>query len=176
MKDKSPQTLHSISQLHTLLKIRKPAHPLVSVLKAEEIDAQQVDITEPVVFNFYVVSIKTNCAAKIRYGQQFYDFDEGVMTFLAPRQRIEIEATTDTKPQGYMLVFHPDFLHGYPLAKKIKGYGYFSYEVNEALHLSDKELCTILCRKTIRISELPERHVEKPYRSNNTTTHSKPGD
>jgi AraC family transcriptional regulator, transcriptional activator of pobA len=140
MKDRSPHILNSISQLHSLLKLRKPAHPLVSVIRAEDIDPGQINFADPFVFNFYMVNLKTNCPGKIRYGQQYYDFDEGVMTFIGPKQRLEFEGTAPTsKSEGWVLVFHPDFLHGYPLARKIKEYGYFSYEVNEALHLSDKE-------------------------------------
>lgn len=139
MKQNTPQILNSISQLHTLLKLKKPAHPLVSVINVADVDMEKVQITEPVVFNFYVVNVKQNCEGKIRYGQQYYDFDEGVMSFVAPKQRIELEKSGSAKLQGWMLIIHPDFLHGYPLARKIKEYGFFSYVVNEALHLSDKE-------------------------------------
>ena len=139
MKEKAHKVLNSISELHTLLKMKKPTHPLISVIRAEDVDVENIQITEPVIFNFYVINVKTNCKGKIRYGQQYYDFDEGVMTFVAPQQRIELEEPTGDKSEGWMLVIHPDFLHGYPLAKKMKDYGFFSYAVNEALHLSDKE-------------------------------------
>ena len=145
MKEKSHQELNSISQLHALLKLHKPTHPLVSVINAEDVDIENLEIIEPVVFNFYVVNLKQDCKGKIKYGQQYYDFDEGVLTFVAPKQRLELEADTEqeetppSKLKGWMLVFHPDFIQGYPLAKKIKDFGFFSYAVNEALHLSDKE-------------------------------------
>ncbi len=138
MKDKSHKILNSISQLHSLLKLKKPTHPLVSVINAAEVDVENIEINEPIVFNFYVVNIKQNCEGKLKYGQQYYDFDEGVMAFMAPKQRIELEESSTKKTEGYMLVIHPEFLHGHPLAKKIKEYGFFSYAVNEALHLSDK--------------------------------------
>jgi AraC-like DNA-binding protein len=139
MKDKSHKVLNSISQLHSLLRLKKPTHPLVSVINAAEVDVTTIEIHEPIVFNFYVVNFKQNCESKVKYGQQYYDFDEGVMGFVAPKQRIELEETSDKKAEGFMLVIHPDFLHGHPLAKKIKEYGFFSYAVNEALHLSEKE-------------------------------------
>ena len=139
MKGKSHKVLNSISELHSLLKLKKATHPLVSVIRTEDVEIKNIQITEPVVFNFYVVNVKTNCQGKIKYGQRYYDFDEGVMTFVAPHQRIELEEPTGAKSEGWMLVFHPDFLQGYLLAKKIKDYGFFSYAVNEALHLSDKE-------------------------------------
>lgn len=139
MKDKAHKVLSSISELHSLLKLKKPKHPLVSVIRAEDVDVENIQITEPVIFNFYMINVKTNCRGKIKYGQQYYDFDEGVMTFVAPKQRIGLEEPTGAKSEGWTLVIHPDFLHGYPLAKKMKDYGFFSYAVNEALHLSDKE-------------------------------------
>ena len=76
---------------------------------------------------------------KIKYGQQYYDFDDGIMTFFAPKQMFSIEENSSTKVEGWMLVFHPDFIQSYSLAKRIKEYGFFSYANNEALHLSDKE-------------------------------------
>jgi len=139
MKDKSHKVLNSISELHSLLKLKKPTHPSVSIISVEDVDVANLQITEPLVLNFYVINVKSNCQGKIKYGQQYYDFDEGVMTFVAPTQRIELEEPSGSKADGWMLVIHPDFLHGYPLAKKIKDFGFFSYAVNEALHLSDKE-------------------------------------
>lgn len=139
MKEKSLQILNSVSELHSLLKLKRPTNPLVSVINVADVDMEKVQITKPVVFNFYVVNIKQNCEGKIKYGQQYYDFNEGVMSFVAPKQRVELEESGSAKLQGWMLIIHPDFLHGYQLAKKIKEYGFFSYAVNEALHLSDKE-------------------------------------
>ncbi|HSC54920.1 MAG TPA: helix-turn-helix transcriptional regulator [Phnomibacter sp.] len=139
MKEQAYKVLNSISELHSFLRQKKPTHPLVSVIRAEEVDVANIQINEPVIFNFYVINVKTNCKGKIKYGQQYYDFDEGVMTFVAPQQRIELEEPSGATSEGWMLVIHPDFLHGFPLAKKMKDFGFFSYAVNEALHLSDKE-------------------------------------
>lgn len=81
---------------------------------------------------------------KIKYGQQYYDYDKGVMTFIAPKQihGFDAEETNITNHQsgtGDVLLVHPDFLYKHPLAVTIKAYGFFSYAVNEALHLSEKE-------------------------------------
>jgi len=80
-------------------------------------------------------------SGKMRYGQQEYDFDEGVMFFISPNQVFSIEADPHSTVQrsGWMLLVHPDFLWKTPLAKKIKQYEYFGYSVNEALFLSEKE-------------------------------------
>jgi len=93
-----------------------------------------------VIFNFYNISIKRGIGAKLKYGQQHYDFDEGVMFFIAPNQVFGIEPLeSKEKRSGWMLLVHPDFLWNTPLAKSIKQYGFFDYSLNEALFLSDKE-------------------------------------
>jgi AraC-like DNA-binding protein len=90
------------------------------------------------VLNFYSVWLEKNVESKIRYGQGYFDFDEGSMIFLSPGQVVAAGSHKNTV-YGWGLVFHPDFIKNYPLAKAIKGYGFFSYAVNEALHLSEKE-------------------------------------
>ncbi len=75
----------------------------------------------------------------MRYGQQHYDFDDGIMTFFAPGQVVITEIRDDWNLEGQWLVIHPDFIQGFPLAAEIRKFGYFSYAVNEALHLSPEE-------------------------------------
>lgn len=134
-----PYTIHSISEMHHLLKLPKPQHPLVSFIDLSKISCHFDDNLKSVIYDFYTVCIKKAFTGKMRYGQNYYDFDEGVMTFMSPGQVISTEVPVDTSVYGAMLVIHPDFIQNYPLAKNIKEYGYFSYAVNEALHLSDKE-------------------------------------
>ncbi|RZJ55881.1 MAG: AraC family transcriptional regulator [Flavobacterium sp.] len=135
----NPHKIHSISELHSFLKIPKPEHPLVSFVDLSEISCEFGSNLKSVVYDFYSISIKRGFEGKMRYGQNYYDFDEGVMLFMGPGQIISTEVPTTTYVYGAMLVIHPDFIQNYPLAKKIKEYGYFSYAVNEALHLSEKE-------------------------------------
>src|SRR5690606_18708399 len=78
------------------------------------------------------------------YGQQYYDFDEGIMYFIAPHQVLQFEDVLLNGVKGFVLVVHPAFFHGYPLATEIRNYGYFSYVSNEALHLSEKEEKSIM--------------------------------
>ncbi|MEJ7678012.1 MAG: helix-turn-helix transcriptional regulator [Segetibacter sp.] len=77
----------------------------------------------------------------MKYGQQEFDFDEGLMHFMSPKQLLSFETTPEEefKHTGWLLLIHPDFLWNTPLSKKIKGYEYFSYSLSEALHLSEKE-------------------------------------
>src|ERR1700750_28689 len=93
------------------------------------------------VFDFYSISLKRDFNARFKYGQQQYDFDEGIMFFISPGQvfGIEIEPGDNLKHTGWMLLLHPDFLWNTPLAKSIKKYEFFDYAVNEALYLSEKE-------------------------------------
>jgi AraC-like DNA-binding protein len=113
-----------------------PPHPLISIVECSDLKGAS-DIS--VVLDFYMISVKRNCN-NLTYGQQKYDFDEGLMAFVAPNQIISgQEHEPDFRPTGWMLLVHPDFFWGTPLAKKIKQYEYFGYAVNEALFLSEKE-------------------------------------
>ncbi len=126
----------SISEYHQFKGLPKPEHPLISV-----VDYAQMKVTsESTVSEFYSVAIKRGIG-KLMYGQQEYDFDEGIMFFLAPGQILKVTASQDdaAKRSGWILLIHPDFFWNTSLAKSIKQYQYFDYSVNEALHLSDKE-------------------------------------
>lgn len=137
MENKKPYRITTITELHRLGGYDKPQHPLISILNLESL-ASQTDITA-VIFDFYVVSMKRGCD-KLFYGQQKYDFDEGILGFLAPGQILRGEDNGLPKNlSGWMLFIHPDFLWNTSLAKKIKQYDYFGYHTNEALFLSDKE-------------------------------------
>ena len=135
--------INSVSELHRMLGLPKPLHPLISVVDntTMAVDAKQLKST--FLFNFYKISFKKTLSGVIGYGQGYYDFDEGGMVFTAPNQLISIIGN-DTAYEGFSLLIHPDFMAGYPLAKNIRSYGFFAYEANEALHLSDKEKTTIL--------------------------------
>ncbi|MVT12232.1 helix-turn-helix domain-containing protein [Chitinophaga tropicalis] len=138
MKRKShPPTILSISSVHQLLKLKKPSNPLVSVIDLADANIEEKEIEQSLTDNFYSVALKKNCDG-FRYGQQYYDFNEGIMSFVAPQQVVHIEAGF-TKAEGLMLIVHPDFFQHYPLAAKIRSFGYFSYAAHEALHLSERE-------------------------------------
>lgn len=130
--------IRSVSEQHRLLSLPKPHHPLVSVFDFSDIKSYSPELSGSFVLDFYCVAIKKNFKGKLKYGQNYYDFDEGVLSFISPRQ--VLSQTIDENPsEGCCLVFHPDLIANYPLAKKIKSYGFFFYALNEALHLSDKE-------------------------------------
>jgi AraC family transcriptional regulator, transcriptional activator of pobA len=132
-----------LSELHHLLGLPKPLHPMISLVENKNSTIDLSKLPGSFVHSFYKISLKTKLTGKIRYGQGYYDFDEGGLLFKAPNQ-VSANAEISQDHSGFTVLFHPDFLAGYPLAKKIKQYGFFSYAVNEALHLSDKEKATII--------------------------------
>lgn len=141
-----PVRLRSINELHRFNHISPPNHPLISLIDYSEIKPTPVNNELKWVQEFYTISIKRNVVGKYRYGQEPYDFDEGLMTFFAPEQVISvqfIEEDLNSKPSGWILAIHPDFLFGTSLATNIKKYSFLNYSVREALFLSEKEENTI---------------------------------
>jgi AraC-like DNA-binding protein len=129
----------SVSAFHRLLSLPEPRHPLVSVINLSQTVFLEDDIWKGFVNRFYCVALKKDAKGKIRYGQQHYDYDKGVLSFTAPNQVQYLDLHNMECGSGYLLIFHPDFLLKHPLANMISGYGFFSYAVNEALHLSAEE-------------------------------------
>jgi AraC family transcriptional regulator, transcriptional activator of pobA len=154
-----PLRIKTISQYHQVMGLPKPEHPLISVINMDAIDNPVEVKSFSMVFDFYSISLKRNFNAKIKYGQQQYDFDEGIMFFMSPGQvfGIEVEKGVQVKKSGWMLFVHPDFLWNTALAKNIRQYEYFDYSVHEALFLSDKEETTIISIM---------QNIQQEYRSN----------
>ena len=133
--------IKSISEYHRLRGLPKPQHPLISLIDFESIQYSAENNPISWVLDFYSIALKKNFDAKVKYGQQEYDFDEGVLFFISPNQvfSIEVKINKVSKLSGWMLLIHPDFFWNTSLAKTINQYEYFNYTVNEALFLSDKE-------------------------------------
>ena len=128
--------IETVAEYNDMLGV-ETRHPLVSV----------IDLTKakPMrhlrhTFGFYTVFLKEAKCGDLIYGRQYYDYQEGTVVCLAPGQVIGIEDNGETfQPKGWALCFHPDLIRGTSLGSHIKEYSYFSYEVNEALHLSQQE-------------------------------------
>ena len=129
----------SVSQFHRLLSLAEPKHPLVSVINLAGSIFLEDEIWKRFVNRFYCVALKRETKGKIRYGQQHYDYDKGVLSFTAPNQVQYLDLQNMECGSGYLLIFHSDFLLGHQLSGSIGNYGFFSYAVNEALHLSAEE-------------------------------------
>jgi len=137
-------TINSIAEFHRLKGLPEPVHPLISLIRVEDLRFTDDPLWQQYSLNFYCISLKRGITSKVKYGQQYYDFDKGLMTFVAAKQVQSLEMPQDAVPGtsfgvGHALLFHPDFLYGHPLAAAISNYGFFSYAVYEALHLSDQE-------------------------------------
>lgn len=131
--------IQSVSEFHRLLSLPEPRHPLVSVINLAESIFLEDEVWKGFVNRFYCVALKREAKGKIRYGQQHYDYDKGVLSFTAPNQVQYLDLENMECGSGYLLIFHPDFLLKNSLAKTIGNYGFFSYSVSEALHLSAEE-------------------------------------
>nr|AGU09768.1 Helix-turn-helix domain [uncultured organism] len=132
-------TIQSASAFHRLLSLPEPKHPLVSVINLSESVFLEDEVWKGFVSKFYCVALKRDAKGKIKYGQQHYDYDKGVLSFTAPNQVQYLDLQNMECGSGYLLIFHEDFLLKHPLANTISGFGFFSYAVNEALHLSEDE-------------------------------------
>jgi AraC family transcriptional activator of pobA len=158
MKSETPEIIRlgSITEVHRMLGMPGPVHPLVSLMDNSDGQISLCRLPPIYVTGFYKISFITKLAGKFKYGQGYYDFDEGSLLFTAPNQIVGgTERYKDNA--GYSLIIHPDYLQGYPLAGKIKNYGFFSYAANEALHLSEQERITIQSIYTIIQAELNSR-------------------
>lgn len=126
-----------------MLGLPKPMHPLISLVDNTRIAVEKDQLPGSFLFNFYKISYKKGLHGKIKYGQNYYDFDEGGLVFTSPNQLLAI-TDEDAEYRGHTLLIHPDFIRNYPLGKNIHHFGFFSYSANEALHLSEKEKSVIL--------------------------------
>lgn len=134
--DKQVLNIDSVVAYNTMLGI-ETLHPLVSV-----IDMAQVRMLRHrrQLFGFYALFLKEVKCGDLIYGRQYYDYQEGTLVCLAPGQVIGMEDDGSVyQPKGWALLFHPDLIRGTSLGRSIRDYSFFSYEVNEALHLSDRE-------------------------------------
>lgn len=145
MEQKKIIRIKSISEFHKFRGLPKPVHPLISIVDYASIQHHSGMEETSWMFDFYQVSVKKGIDGKFKYGQLEYDFDEGIMFFIAPKQifTIRVNQHSTLKRSGWMLLIHPDFLWNTALAKTISKYEYFDYSVNEALFLSEKEEKTL---------------------------------
>ena len=146
MKTSGLHIINSLSEYSTLLGLPQPEHPLISIIDlACSRGNGMPDLPDnKLILNFYNIFLKKGINGEMGYGRKYYDFSNGFMGFSAPRQVFTINLELDTSNiSGWMLLIHPDFIRKYPLMKRIAEYGFFGYEMNEALHLSEKEEAVI---------------------------------
>lgn len=156
--ENTPLRFASLSDAHRVLGLPKPLHPLISLVNSGRTPAASLSSHQSHVLSFYKISYRPKLSSPLRYGQGHYDFDEGGLLFAAPNQVI---GGTDERGVGacsqYTLLIHSDFLASYPIAKKIRHYGFFSYSANEALHVSEQEKELLLALFKTMEEELASR-------------------
>ena len=138
--------IKSVTQFFEAIGKTKPNHPLIGVVNIDEIN-EMVDDEQfkgvKMTSDLYSIILKDgNCG--LQYGRNKYDFEEGVLQFLAPNQIVTSAETPTPSTYGFFLVFHPDLIRNFDLGKRIGKYNFFDYSVHEALHLSKKEEDTLI--------------------------------
>jgi AraC-like DNA-binding protein len=136
--NRQPLIVHSISELLRRLEQPKPLHPLIALINYSDVKIRLTDAGRNFSLDFYKISFKSSFKGQVKYGQGYYDFEEGGLAFLAPNQMVAMSAD-EASYEGYSLFFHPDLIRPYSLNNTIHQYGFFSYAITEALCLSDKE-------------------------------------
>lgn len=139
--------IKTISEFHHYTNLPKPHHPLISVIDvAKAVPNPTNSDPENLILDFYSIAVKRMHNVKVKYGQQPFDFNEGVLSFMSPKQVFSVSAdkeNEEVKKSGWAIYIHPDFIWNTSLSKTIKNYGFWDYSLNEALFLSAKEGATI---------------------------------
>lgn len=135
--------INSVKELHQFMELPNSQNPLITIIDHAKTQNNNQPENQKLALAFYNITVKRSFKGQLKYGRNNYDFDEGSMSFIAPNQIIAIDTEQNRNNDGWSLLFHPDLIRQYPLTKTIKNYGFFSYEVNEALHLSEEEDKTI---------------------------------
>ncbi|SFD12184.1 helix-turn-helix domain-containing protein [Spirosoma endophyticum] len=143
-EENSPYKIESLTDAHRAFGLPQPKHPLVSLINGVHDPVAMNALPGAHVLGFYKISYKPKLSGRLKYGQSYYDFDEGGLLFAAPGQVIGSNDNDGSICSQYTLLIHPDFFLGYPQAKTMKQYGFFSYSTHETLHLSEEEKGTII--------------------------------
>ena len=135
------QHFKTLSAYFNYMQLPRPEHPMLSVLFAKDDDLLPCPrkSSPPISTDCYSISLKKVVKGNLNYGRTKYDFTNGALIFIAPKQVLQWDSSVVFEQNGFSINFHVDFLKGTELAQQIKRYGFFSYSVNEALHLSPKE-------------------------------------
>jgi AraC-like DNA-binding protein len=160
---------NSISELHQIKRLEQPLHPLISIIDVSKIAYGEEVLGVKISSSLYCIALKDKISG-FSYGRNHYDFNEGVLMFTAPNQALTINETQQIgEVNGWMLYFHPDLIRNTSLGKRIDEYSFFSYSVNEALHLSKQEeniLTNCIEMMNAEINSRIDNHSQKVLVSN----------
>jgi AraC-like DNA-binding protein len=156
---------------YNALNNHETLHPLVSVIDFSKAAPRSWGDSKTIKINYglYCIFLKDIKCGDLKYGCNYYDYQEGTLVFVAPGQVMEFENMGVYQPKGYALVFHPDLIHGTSLGKHIHDYNFFGYQSNEALHLSERERQIVMdCLSKIEyeLKQSVDKHSKKLIVSN----------
>ena len=135
--------IETVAQMHEIIGFPKPKHPLITLLDISKMKHKESMVNQKISSQLYSIAIKDGACGML-YGRNHYDFSDGVLIFTAPNQVFApTKEMVDSDQSGWMLLFHPDLIRRTPLAEQMDLYTFFSYDVHEALHLSEEEQTTI---------------------------------
>lgn len=156
--------LKNIAEINQFVQC-ETKHPLVAVIDFSQVDDYLEEGTR-ISSDFYSIMFKNYCSNQLKYGRQAIDFQDGNLICIAPKQVLSMDTEIEQRDDkmGWGLFFHPDLLFGTALAQKIKEYSFFSYDVTEALHLSEKEK-QILADCVDKIKNELEENIDKHSQS-----------
>lgn len=164
--DTSAIKLKTIEEYNRVFGV-ETLHPLVSVIDFSTLQSIRHRKLE---YGFYCIYLKELMCGTLQYGRSKYDYQEGTLVFIAPGQIAGVnDGGVTENPKGFALVFHPDLLFGTPLARRMKDYTFFSYDSNEALHMSERERTIIInCFRDIaaELEHAIDRHTKQIVASN----------
>lgn len=157
---------------YNALNNHETLHPLVNIIDFSKANPRSWGGAKTIKINYglYCIFLKEVKCGDLKYGRNYYDYQEGTLVFVSPGQVMEIENSGEMyQPIGHALVFHPDLISGTSLARSIQEYGFFSYKMSEALHLSEKERQLVLdCFSKIKyeLQQGVDKHSKKVITSN----------
>ncbi|MBL4648813.1 MAG: helix-turn-helix transcriptional regulator [Aureispira sp.] len=150
----------SVTEVHDLFGLEKPLHPLITIIRgwpAIDFDFSNIKMT----FDLYLISLKGNVSGAFKYGRSSYDYEEGTLAFLAPNQVLTFDGADKSLDEGgWSIIFHPDLIRKSELGKTMKNYSFFDYDVNEALHVAEKEKQMLATLVQLIETEL-EQNIDK---------------
>ena len=153
--------VQSISQIHQLLGLKPPKHPLVSLVFLKDLpDAINFDGAR-FYSELYMISLKDGIEGSFNYGRNSYDYSDGTLVFTKPNQILYgKDENHSNNSNSWMLLFHPDLIRRSDLGNQMANYNFFDYEVNEALHLSDEEQANIF-ELALKIKREYEQNIDQ---------------
>lgn len=157
--------IKSVSEVHQLFGLDAPAHPLITIVRRWpkiDLDLENLKISS----GLFLLSMKGKMSGTtFQYGRNSYDFEEGTLVFLAPDQIASFtDPIEELDDSGWTILFHPDLIRKSPLGKTIKEYSFFGYEVNESLHVSEKEklfLIELVGKIEMEINQNMDKHSQE---------------